>query len=342
MNSSNSSCPDPTSTPVTGDDYGDIQRPLRACEYCRQHKVRCDIGLRDASGSCGRCLKANRECVSGSYSRKRRKTTDSRVLDLETKVEMLTSRFEKLERKSQNGNGEQKPATDHQNRGEGDTPMLPTLVVQPPDAIQLDVIDRQILSIELAGRIFQHYTTEVSSVIPAVVFSPGTASSDIRRHKPILFLAILVAASGRFDDSLQERLHSELLKLISDRIICRGLKSLEVIQALVVMVLWYHPSEAIAGGRLNQLIHIAAMMASDISITGGHSNRRAPLDLSVDTSAKGESQLNGQSPAGSGWPFVVFSANPDAYLPESRRALLACYFLCSKFVFPIHFLVLKN
>lgn len=184
----------------------------------------------------------------------------------------------------------------------------------------------------MAGRIFQHYVTEMSTILPAVVFAPGTASSDIRRHKPVLFLAILVAASGEFDDALRERLHGELMRVLSDQIICRGLKSLEIIQALVITVLWYQPAEHIGNGRLNQLVHMAAIMASDIAINKSNANQRVPLDPGAD--ARGEQQWNDQFPAGSmAWRFVVGSVKCDPSLPESRRALLACYFLCSKFVF---------
>lgn len=313
--SSNSSCP------PTADDYNDVLRPLRACEYCRQHKVRCDIDQRDPGGSCGRCVKAGRDCISGSYSRKRRKTTDSRVLELESKVEKLTVRLDEMERKEAGHEGP---------RGVREPmPATPAAVRPPPETeTEKDPIDRQLLSVELAGRMFQYYVTELSAVLPAVVFPPGTASSDIRRHKPVLFLAILVVASGEFDHSLQERLHDELMRTLADQIVCRGLKSLELVQALTVTVLWSHPPEHIGNGRVNQLVHMAAIMASDIAINRPNLNKRAPLDES-----RGEQQWNDQFPAGTGWRFIVGSVKTDPSLPESRRAVLTCYFMCSTFVF---------
>lgn len=311
--SSNSSCP------PTVDDYNDVLRPLRACEYCRQHKVRCDIDQRDPGGSCGRCVKANRDCVSGSYSRKRRKTTESRVLELESKVEKLMVRLDEMERKEaghEGPKGVREPM-----------PTAPAAVLSSPET-EKDPIDRQLLSVELAGRMFQYYVAELSSILPAVVFAPGTASSDIRRHKPVLFLAILVVASGEFDYSLQELLHNELMRTLADQIVCRGLKSLELIQALTVSVLWSHPPENIGNGRVNQLVHMAAIMASDIAINRPNPNKRAPLDES-----RNEQQWNDQFPAGTGWRFLVGGAKTDSSLPESRRAVLTCYFMCSTFVF---------
>lgn len=321
--SSNSSCP------ATADDYNDTLRPLRACEYCRQHKVRCDIDQRDPVGSCGRCVKAGRDCVSGSYSRKRRKTTDSRVMELESRVERLTTRLDEIER----GRGMRVPVVAAVAAVAATATATATAAAAAVDPLETekDPIDRQLLSVEMAGRIFQYYVTEMSTILPAVVFAPGTASSDIRRHKPVLFLAILVAASGEFDDALRERLHGELMRVLSDQIICRGLKSLEIIQALVITVLWYQLAEHIGNGRLNQLVHMAAIMASDIAINKPNTNVRAPLDPGAD--ARGEQQWNDQFPAGTGWRFIIGNVKCDPSLPESRRALLACYFMCSKFVF---------
>lgn len=348
LTSSNSSCPDPnptpTPTPTTADDDPHVSRPPRACEYCRQHKVRCDIDLRDPSGSCGRCQKAGRDCVSSSYSRKRRKTTDSRVLDLERKVERLTSRLDGLERRSGfegggSGEGHEQPTGEHssgyQIPGGSDTRTPPAVVVQPPNSsdttqIQEDVIDRQILSIELAGRMFQHYITKLVPVFPAVVFSPDTASSDIRRQKPILFLAILSVASGEFDTKLQGKLYKELLKCFADQIIFRGTKSLELIQALTVSVLWHQPPETSGGNNLNQFIHMAAVMASDIAITKSSSSKKLP-GPATDMSTKAE-PLSDHFPMGAGWRLMIWGCNPDASLPECRRAFLSCYFMCSKFV----------
>lgn len=343
--SSNSSCPDRNPTPTTADDDLHIQRPPRACEYCRQHKVRCDIDLRDPSGTCGRCQKAGRECVSSSYSRKRRKTTDSRVLDLEKKVEKLTSRLDELERK---GGGEDQGTnnqttevggfSDRYGGGSG-SHVTPVVFVEPPNnpdatPIQQDVIDRQIVSVELAGRMFQHYVTNLATIFPAVVFPPDTPSSDIRRQRPVLFLSILTAASAEFDGLLQGKLHSELLKCFSDQIIHRGIKTLELVQALTVSVLWHRPPETAGGNNLNQFIHMAAIMAHDIAITRSNASKKYPGGSDPATAAKVEQQWREHFPMGTGWRFMIWGFNPDSSLPESRRALLSCYFMCSKFVLP--------
>ncbi|KAI9730439.1 MAG: hypothetical protein M1834_005949 [Cirrosporium novae-zelandiae] len=72
------------------DSSGDLKRP-RACEACRGLKVRCEPDPNSTDGTCKRCRKGNRQCVVTVPSRKRQKKTDSRVAELEKKIEALTA-----------------------------------------------------------------------------------------------------------------------------------------------------------------------------------------------------------------------------------------------------------
>jgi hypothetical protein len=72
------------------DGPNDPKRP-RACEACRGLKVRCEPDPNNLDGPCKRCAKANRNCVVTVPSRKRQKKTDSRVAELEKKIDALTA-----------------------------------------------------------------------------------------------------------------------------------------------------------------------------------------------------------------------------------------------------------
>lgn len=72
------------------DPLADLKRP-RACEACRQLKVRCEPDNDDSSAPCKRCAKAKRKCVVTAPTRKRQKKTDSRVSELEKKIDALTA-----------------------------------------------------------------------------------------------------------------------------------------------------------------------------------------------------------------------------------------------------------
>ncbi|KAL4783446.1 hypothetical protein BJX76DRAFT_257323 [Aspergillus varians] len=66
-------------------------RRLRACESCRQLKVRCEPDLSNPDKPCKRCAKAGRSCIVTVPNRKRQKKTDSRVTELERKIDVLTA-----------------------------------------------------------------------------------------------------------------------------------------------------------------------------------------------------------------------------------------------------------
>ncbi|KAL4975965.1 hypothetical protein BDW66DRAFT_61795 [Aspergillus desertorum] len=71
------------------DPNSELRKP-RACESCRQLKVRCEP---DATPDkpCKRCAKAGRSCIVTVPNRKRQKKTDSRVTELERKIDVLTA-----------------------------------------------------------------------------------------------------------------------------------------------------------------------------------------------------------------------------------------------------------
>ncbi|KND90123.1 Transcriptional regulator WAR1 [Tolypocladium ophioglossoides CBS 100239] len=74
-----------------GEDGADAKKS-RACEACRGLKVRCEPDPDDDDAApCKRCRKAGRRCVVTAPTRKRQKKTDSRVSELEKKIDALTA-----------------------------------------------------------------------------------------------------------------------------------------------------------------------------------------------------------------------------------------------------------
>ena len=67
----------------------DAKRP-RACDSCRGLKVKCVIDP-SSTDPCKRCAKAGRQCVVTPPTRKRQKKADSRVAELERKLDALTA-----------------------------------------------------------------------------------------------------------------------------------------------------------------------------------------------------------------------------------------------------------
>lgn len=100
-----------------GDRKDDPKRP-RACEACRGLKVRCEPD--PAKGTCKRCAKAGRQCVVTVPSRKRQKKTDSRVAELEKKIDALTASLQATKNHVGSDSDGDSSAEDYQNEPDND------------------------------------------------------------------------------------------------------------------------------------------------------------------------------------------------------------------------------
>ena len=100
---------------IAGDGPNDPKRP-RACEACRGLKVRCEPD--PVKGTCRRCAKAGRQCIVTVPSRKRQKKTDSRVAELEKKIDALTASLHATKGQTVSG------SDDESAEGEGNSGLI--------------------------------------------------------------------------------------------------------------------------------------------------------------------------------------------------------------------------
>nr|KAK5451168.1 hypothetical protein LTR18_001185 [Exophiala xenobiotica] len=347
-------------------DPNDLKRP-RACEACRQLKVKCELDDNHPSGSCKRCAKANRQCIVTAPSRKRQKKTDSRVAELERKIDALTATL--AAQGGADGDVTVDPARSQSQiqpprpppygeQWHGPPPPVTSLSPQQgqqgikrkiadydyfggelhktsspsfkstgsashyqpvvsentrtrndsDDLPPLDLVDRGIFDLNTARKCFERYMAEMCEHLPLVVFPPGTNADDVRKNKPVLFLAISAVASSTIRPDLQPRLISEITRALADRVIFRGEKSLELVQAIQVTTCFYQPPEKYEELNFNQLIHIAAVMAMDLGM-GKRSKRGGP----------------------NMWRPYNENKRPlsDPNSAETRRCWLGCYYMCS-------------
>ena len=363
----------------------DPKRP-RACEACRGLKVRCDPDPDDAHAPCRRCRKAGRRCVVTAPSRKRQKKTDSRVSELERKIDALTASLqargaaaqsagaspssdaapspaatavgpmnyrpsvdrpsmgETMARdRSQKGSmpsmgpperapatttlataGVKRKASDRRSTVDDDRQASPRQPLSPSSpwvrpGDHGDIVDRAIVSMDLAADLFSRYTDRMAPHFPAVIFPPSMTASELRRSKPTLFLAIMAAASSEVP-SLQIILQRELMTVLAEKVFLTGEKSLEIVQALLIAVIWYWPPEQFEELKFYQLVHVAAVMAIDIGL-GKKAPPRRP----------GLIQSNWQQMQ----PFRRHGP-PDPTTIESRRTWLGCYFLACNTSIALH------
>ncbi len=211
-----------------------------------------------------------------------------------------------------------------------------------------DIIDRGLLTMERAVELFQRYTDHMAKHMPAVIFPPGTTAAEVRKSKPVLFLSLMAASTTEMPD-VQKAIVKEMMQVFAEKIFISGEKSIELIQALHVAVIWYWPPEHFEELKFYQLVHIAAVMGIDIGLgkrRGGSSSLKNP-GSSLGTLAnnmspgRGSGAAAGSRPPGgpfSNWrdhPFKKYPL-PDPCSIEGRRTWLASYFLTSNTAMALH------
>lgn len=169
-----------------------------------------------------------------------------------------------------------------------------------------DVIDRGIISIDDAEHLVAFFIHELASFFPLVVLPSVTTAAQLRQSKPILFLSVIAAASISVDAALASVLNREMIRLYAERFFIEGEKSLELVQALLVMIVFYFPPGSPLKLQFYQYTHIASTMALEIGLA---TKRRVSKKKSDRKSSKHEPH--------------------DEHLAEQARAVLGCYHLSS-------------
>lgn len=361
----------------------DGKRP-RACEACRGLKVRCDQDPNHPEIPCKRCAKAGRQCIITQPTRKRQKKADSRVAELEKKLDALTAALrqqqgdppqyapsgapsaEMLQAKpggsysrafdespvdhdtgNEDGPRKRQRIQDQIEEGadggpnhissasstaNGDDPVMKTFNeiktswAPTQDArrylhhLSPEEFTARINSLIAPGQgavIFDRYINYLMPHMPAVVFPNGTTAEQVFRDKPILYVSILSAASfGTLHPDTCKALAREAIGAVADCVVRNGAKSLELIQAMQVMALWYKPPEKAEQTNFYQIIHMAAVMALDI----GLGKRFNPVKA-----RRGFGGPNSQFA-----PGLAKTLPQDSDTLEARRAWLGCYYLCAR------------
>jgi hypothetical protein len=167
-----------------------------------------------------------------------------------------------------------------------------------------------LLTADIAERVFLRYVNDIFPHFPAVPFPSGTTAMELREKKPLLFLSVLAASShGSAEQLVSQDVQRELTKLLKDQladIIWRnGEKSLEIVQALQISVLWYRPPLHFEQHNFYMMVNCAAVMALDLGL--GRKATPNVMKLSIG-------------------PFRRYHPNSSGI--EARRTFLVCYYLC--------------
>ena len=279
-------------------------RTTRACEACRGLKIRCVIDPGNPSGPCQRCLRYHHQCIHLPINRKRRKRADTRVNELEKKMEQLA-------RVVASKNADSKPLESQPQQQQQQTPRIGVLgVLDDKNTLQvLDPIEHNALDEPTAYRLFEFWRKEMSGLLPMIMLPPSETFEGLRRNHPLLFLAILSVAAGIVEPDIHDFLRCEVFHLVGNRVFVAGSPSVEVIKTILVLSSHHsHPrTQPIDDRSFNYIIHAAATMAMDTGMGRRTGNSRKMFQ---DLTEGGPVRMNPNSP-------VV------------RRMWVGIYFTCS-------------
>lgn len=304
MPSPDSSGPEPT--PATTD-HNQVNRRKNACERCRTSKVRCYLDTYDTLGKCRRCYNSDKKCVFVDLPpRKPRRRTDARVKDLEKEITTMKDLFLQLQHSRDDTSAGQSHADSRSAGGSSqaslkaaESPATSISQSWTPSNVQYDIIPEYLsssmISEERARALFLDFISISLPQHPVVAITEDF--DTMKAIKPMLLLAIIAAAAGAGDAVLFSVLHTHLTRCIVDAVIINGRRNLELLQAVMVLEVWYCPPDDLRKLNFYQWIHIAGTMALQLGIVGRNDD-----DDESDRAPPSE---------------------------EEMRAALAVYFMCS-------------
>lgn len=148
----------------------------------------------------------------------------------------------------------------------------------------------------------RRFCNELVPIYPLVNIPTCAKWTDLRNDKPALLFAILTAAASSINPKLFQMLFDYTSKYLAEEVVVHGRKSLELVQALLIMATWHHPAEQFQELKFSQYAHMAATMVSDL---------RSANDTNYDI------------------PPASSSSLASKQVVEVCRTFLASYFMCS-------------
>ncbi|KAJ6780710.1 hypothetical protein PWT90_02318 [Aphanocladium album] len=115
---------------------------------------------------------------------------------------------------------------------------------------------------EDATTLLKEYHELWAITFPFIVVPPDMTSEDIRDKRPFLWKGIMLTSSF-FDAARQTRLGNELLSDIARAAVVEGVKTLDLLQGMQLLIAWYQ--YAVKGHQLTNLLFLARSMCVNLS-----------------------------------------------------------------------------
>jgi hypothetical protein len=129
-----------------------------------------------------------------------------------------------------------------------------------------DLIGADVLPLSVGIKLFDEFKNDVLPGYPVLELSEDHTFTSLRSSHPLLLLGMVTAASRGSNQRLFAELHPRLRSLLADAVLVRGQCSLEIIQAILVMEIWYHPPEDLRHLNFYTWIQIAGTLVRQLGL----------------------------------------------------------------------------
>lgn len=182
---------------------------------------------------------------------------DTRICELERQVQDLHAAI-----------SNQPSSTENWSPGESSAPLADT----PSTGLGSDDEDpivRGIVDMSKAHSLYEAFYSRIAPLYPLVLPPPPERLPSVRAAQPALFRAALTAASASAEPNIWQQLFVATEKYIVHEIMVLGKRSLQLIQAALVLAIWSHPPQKFQNINFNQMASMAATAVVDLRSSGG-------------------------------------------------------------------------
>lgn len=253
------------------------QKRIRACVACRNMKIKC-VSVPGAK-DCESCLRFSRPCQDPGPPKARMKTSQ-KFTELEKKIDALTSALDAERRRNQqtakqvkadalwSKTPESNARDDYLSPIEQRNHELGVVVDdgRMNATTRGDIVDQGLVDMFTATLLFDHWNTHMRPIMPVIQFCISEDVYTIRAKKPTLFLTIMMVASTAIKPSLVPSLLARLNNILAQDVFIQGVKSLDLLQSLILFSQYYVQPPQIGTFALPQHMYCAVVMSHDLGL----------------------------------------------------------------------------
>lgn len=135
-----------------------------------------------------------------------------------------------------------------------------------PEETIPDLVGSDLLPLHVATRLLAEFSSRILPEYPMLLLTGDDDFNSLRTSQATLLLAMITAAARASDPALFRSLHARLLEVLADLALVRGHRSLELVQAILVMEVWYDPPDDMERLNFYMWIQVAVTMVCQLGL----------------------------------------------------------------------------